>query len=97
MGTAEMGFNPKWIGWIWRCISSVSFSELINKEMKGFFKAERGIRQGDPLLSFLFTIVMQVLSMVVDKAAGHKSLSGFQTQATSAPITHLQFADDSFH
>lgn len=68
----EMGFNTKWISWIWRCITSITFSTLVNEEVKGFSKGERGIRQGDPLSPFLFTIVMRVLSMMVDKASEHK-------------------------
>lgn len=29
-----MGFSPKWIDWVWRCISYVAFSTLINGEVK---------------------------------------------------------------
>ena len=39
----ELGFHPKWIQWILKCISSVSYSLLIDGEPKGFFQPMRGI------------------------------------------------------
>lgn len=60
----QMGFCSQWILWTAECISSVSFSVLINGEAKGFFKGERGIRQGDPFSPFLFTLVTQVHSLI---------------------------------
>lgn len=76
-----------------RCVCSPSFSILINGEVKGFFKGERGIRQGDPLSLFLFTCAMHVLSLLIDKAAVHHGISGFQASSQGTKITHLQFAD----
>lgn len=91
----EMGFDNKWVHWIQRCVTSVSFSILINGEIRGFFKGERGLRQGDPLSPFLFTLVMQVMSLMIDKAATHKAITGFQVKSQGIAVTHLQFADDS--
>lgn len=46
---SQMGFCQRWTRWIFRCISSVSYFVLIDGELKGFFRRERGLRQGDPL------------------------------------------------
>lgn len=44
----RMGFGNKWIARI-ECVSYVWFSILINEAPKGFFLAQRCLRQGDPL------------------------------------------------
>ena len=54
-------FTKKWRSWIRGCLSSMSFIVLINKNAKGWAKATRGLRRRNPLLSFFFTIVMDVL------------------------------------
>ena len=54
-------FSKKWRSWIRGCLSSMSFIVLINKNAIGWAKATRGLRRRNPLLSFFFTIVMDVL------------------------------------
>ena len=50
----SMNFHPTWIAWIHECISTVSYSLLINNEACGFFKPTRGLRQGDPLYLHIY-------------------------------------------
>lgn len=60
------GFGDKWASWIKGCISNTSFSIFINGRPRGKFKASRGLRQGDPLASFLFVIVVDVFGSILD-------------------------------
>jgi hypothetical protein len=59
------GFGEKWRAWIEFCISTVIFSILVNITMSGLFNSSRGLRQGDPLSSLLFVLVMEALTRML--------------------------------
>ncbi|GKD56770.1 RNA-directed DNA polymerase, eukaryota, reverse transcriptase zinc-binding domain protein, partial [Tanacetum coccineum] len=63
----EVGVHQVMINWIMICISTTSFSICINGEVCGYFKGGRGLRQGDPMSLYLFTLVMEVLNMIMIK------------------------------
>ena len=69
----ELGFHPKWLRWIRECISSVSYSLLVNGEPSGLIRPTRGIRQGDPLSPYIFIICMGLLSTHLLSEAAYQS------------------------
>ena len=72
---------------------------MLNVSLSNFFGSSRGIRQGDPLSLFLFDIVMEALSRMLDVAASAGQFSGFSVgsmASTSLMVSHLLFADDTF-
>ena len=91
----KKGFSSKWRIWMRGCLSSVSYAILVNGNAKGWVKASRGLRQGDPLSLFLFTIVADVLSRMLLKAKERSVLEGFKVDRNRVRVTHLQFADDT--
>ena len=57
----DMVFDRVWVRWIMACVSSVSFSVLLNGNSHGHIKPEREITQGDHLSPFLFILFAEAL------------------------------------
>ena len=94
----RMGFGPKWIRWIHWCISTASFSVMFNGSPAGFFRSSRGLRQGDPLSSYLFVVGMEVLSCLLKRAVDGNFISGCRLgnrEGGEMVISHLLYADDA--
>ena len=92
-----MGFGPKWLGWMWSCLSSTKFSVLVNGVLAGFFPSTKGLRQGDPLSPYLFVMGMEVLDVLIRRAVEGGFLSRCSIRGGSRStlnISHLFFADD---
>ena len=94
----KMGFKEKWFGWIKWCISTTSFSIMLNASLEGFFKSLRGLRQGDPLSPYLFVLGMDAFSLLADIAVEGGFIYGYKFKGrndTERQITHLLFVDDT--
>ncbi|KAL0439176.1 UNVERIFIED_CONTAM: hypothetical protein Slati_2400600 [Sesamum latifolium] len=61
------GFSDVFIKWIQECISTTTFSVCLNGNTHDFFKGARGLRQGDLMFHYLFVLVMEVLSMLLQR------------------------------
>ena len=94
----RMGFGMKWRGWIKACVTFVCFFVLVNGSPEGFFRCSRGLRQGDPLSSLLFLLIMEVLSRLLKKTEECNLIRGFHVgdvNVVGVRISHLLFADDT--
>ncbi|XP_026416673.1 uncharacterized protein LOC113312130 [Papaver somniferum] len=89
------GFSRKWIGWIEWCVKEAQFSLLVNGDATNLIKHTKGIRQGDPLSPFLFLLVVEVFSMLLNEAVEDNKIGGFQVLDGGTVIYHLQFADNT--
>ncbi|GJS29411.1 hypothetical protein Tco_0490031 [Tanacetum coccineum] len=90
------GFHHRMIGWIMECVTSTSFSISINGCLHGYFKGKCGLRQGDPLSPYLFTLVMEVLTLMLHRRARVTNSFTYHRYCSKLNIINLCFADDLF-
>ncbi|KAL5756462.1 hypothetical protein ACOSQ2_021208 [Xanthoceras sorbifolium] len=91
----KMGFDLGWVDKIMRCVSSASYSFLINGQARGSIKPSRGLRQGCPLSPYLFLFCAEGLSAMLSRAELNGTLHGLRVARSAPQVSHLFFADDS--
>lgn len=77
------------------CVSTVSYSILLNSQEHGFIKPERGIRKRDPLSPFLFILCTEALVNVLNVAEKKGKLHGIKLSPSGPAVHNLLFADNS--
>ncbi|KAL5740942.1 hypothetical protein ACOSQ2_030122 [Xanthoceras sorbifolium] len=91
----KLGFSPGWIDKVMCCVTSASYSFLINGEPRGSVRPSRGLRQGCPLSPYLFLLCAEGLSAMLAQAEHRGSLHGIRVARSAPQVSHLLFADDS--
>ncbi|GJS94754.1 RNA-directed DNA polymerase, eukaryota, reverse transcriptase zinc-binding domain protein [Tanacetum coccineum] len=89
----QFGFPSKMVDWIMVCVSTTKFSININGERDGYFSRGRGLRQGDPMSPYLFTLVIEVFNIIMRKNIGENKDFKYHHRCRKLEITHLCFAD----
>ncbi|GJU94462.1 hypothetical protein Tco_1319218 [Tanacetum coccineum] len=90
------GFYPRMILWIMECVTSTSYSICINGSLYGYFQGKRGLRQGDPLSPYLFTLVMEILTLMLNRRVVESGLFTYHRYCSKIELINLCFADDLF-
>lgn len=63
----KMGFPARWIDRIMQCVSSVTYSFLVNGKPTDTLIPQRGLRQGDPLPPYLFLLCAKGLGAMLKR------------------------------
>ncbi|GJT76141.1 RNA-directed DNA polymerase, eukaryota, reverse transcriptase zinc-binding domain protein [Tanacetum coccineum] len=88
------GFHCKMVNWIIKCVTTTSFSICVNGESFSYFKRGRGLRQADPMSPYLFTLVMEILTLIVEKRVEGSKEFKYHFGCKEMKLTHVCFADD---
>ncbi|XP_027062955.1 uncharacterized protein [Coffea arabica] len=90
----RFAFGKRFIDIVWRLLSNVWFSVLVNGVPYGFFKSSRGLQQGNSLSPALFIIGAEVLSRGLNLLYFQSNFVGYKVPRHCPTISHLAFADD---
>ncbi|XP_022772479.1 uncharacterized protein LOC111315160 [Durio zibethinus] len=94
--TGKIGFYSRWVDIIVNCVTTVSYSIVVNRCITDSFNLKEDLRQGDSLSLYLFLICSEGLSALLAKNQRKGFLLGIQASQSGPRVTHLFFADDSF-
>ncbi|XP_039050893.1 uncharacterized protein LOC120192126 [Hibiscus syriacus] len=92
-GYSRKNLSPRFCDWIKACVTSPRYSIALNGSLVGYFIGARGVRQGDPLSPYLFVMVMNVLSNLLDVAV-RNGIFRFHPRCKRISLTYLCFVDD---
>lgn len=90
-----LGFDRPWIDLVMTCVTTVKYKIRVNGELSEEFRLERGLRQGDPILPYLFLLCAEGFSALLAKAEMEGRIHGISICRSAPAVSRLLFADDS--
>ncbi|GKB71907.1 RNA-directed DNA polymerase, eukaryota, reverse transcriptase zinc-binding domain protein [Tanacetum coccineum] len=90
----QFRFHQIMCRWIMTCITTPSFIINVNGEKCGFLKGSRGLRQGDPISPYLFTLIMKIFTLMLERKIKQNPEFKYHKGCKDFKITHLCFAAD---
>ena len=91
----KMDFDIKLVDIMMRCVKSITYSIKINRIPQGKIIPTRGLRQGDPISSYLFFICVEGLSALLKQSVEQGLLKGVAPSTRGPKISHIFFVDDN--
>ncbi|GJY16874.1 RNA-directed DNA polymerase, eukaryota, reverse transcriptase zinc-binding domain protein [Tanacetum coccineum] len=87
-------FHKKMVRWIMKCVKTAGFSICINGVRYGYFKGGRGLRQVDPMSPYLFTLIMEMLTLLLQRRIRKCNDFKYHHGCKEMKLVNLCFADD---
>ena len=91
----KMGFDVAWIKLMMGCISTTTYSVLVNGEPHGNIMPTKGLRQDNSLFPYLFLLCTEGFHGLLKKAEIIGDIRGVSFCCNDPKLTHLLFAYDS--
>lgn len=92
---SKLGSWDDWIDVVMACVSTISYSLLINGKPQEVFLSKKGLRQGYPLSPYLFLLCAKAFSSMIRKVELSGQLHGINVCPRVPRISHLFFAYNS--
>lgn len=89
----ELGLPAKFVKWVVACLSTVSYSILVNGFPSSPIPAKKGLKQGDPMSPSLFALGMEYLFRCLSSLSSD-SLFKYHPRCKKIDLTHMKFVDD---
>nr|GEW66707.1 glucose-methanol-choline oxidoreductase, FAD/NAD(P)-binding domain protein [Tanacetum cinerariifolium] len=90
----KFGFGNKWCAWIQSCLRSSRDSIIINGIPTKEFQFFKGLKQGDPLSTFLFILIMESLHLSLQRVVDVGMFKGINLSPL-VNLSHMFYADDA--
>ena len=88
-------FESEWVEWVMSLLTTPLFSILLNGSSTKLIHPSHGIRQGDPLSPFLFILMEEGLSRIIQAQEGSCEICGLKLHEGMDSQMHQQFMDDT--
>ncbi|KAF3796532.1 reverse transcriptase-like protein [Nymphaea thermarum] len=89
-----LGFHPRWIELVMKCVSTVSYEMVVNGCLGDRFTAYKGLRQGDPMSPYLFILVMEIFNRKIQVEVRNKNIHIPRVRKISQEVGAVMYADD---
>lgn len=88
----KLGFHETVVNRLMLCVTSVKYRICHAGREFGIIVPGRGLRQGDPLLSYLFLICMEGFTTIMNRFERNGLLGGIKVARGAPAISHILFA-----
>lgn len=76
------------------CETTINYNVLVNGKLKRKITPTRGLRQGDPLLPYLFIMCIEELSSMLNRVEQQGKIQRAIIMRGGTSINHFLFTDD---